>query len=196
MRRVPGLSALSCCLVGFAALPASAQINVTGYVGAYIPTTNLSEAPGRLLDQKTSLAFGARGNLGGGLVGLEGTFLYAPGDADTGGVTGEVSSNVWAGSARLVLELGLPALPIAVHGSAGPFIIGHTGDAFENTDDTTDFGGVVGVGAQLGTPPVKVRADVDAYIYSFEPEDALGGVTFDSETQADLVFSIGLMIGL
>ena len=189
---------LSSILAVLVPVPASAQVDLTGYVGAYIPTADLvdEEAFGVVLDQKTSLAFGARANLGSGLVGLEGTFLYAPGDADRGGTTGELSSNVWAASARLALKLGLPAFPIAVHGTAGPFIVGHTGDAFEGTDDSTDFGGVVGLGAQLGTPPVKIRADAEAYIYSFEGEDPLGVDTFQSQTQADLVFSIGLMVGL
>ncbi|MEE8550953.1 MAG: hypothetical protein V3T08_06825, partial [Gemmatimonadota bacterium] len=118
MRKSPSASALLFLLVGAGpALAQAPQFELVPYVGAFVPLGDLSDQPldsgGMTVKQSASLAFGGRAVLWlAGPVGVEGSLLYAPSEAETAvaGVTRD--AYVWAGAGRLLLKLGVPGAPV------------------------------------------------------------------------------------
>ena len=181
--------------------PATAQlpgIEISPYVGGYIPVTDLVDEQDIDLtaSHKEAFAFGGRVgvNLPGPL-GVEGSFLYALSDleSDDQGEVVDTDAAVWAASGKLIYEFGLPAAPVSFNVNGGLALIGRTGDAYENADETTDVGGVVGAGLQVGLPGLwSIRFDVEDYLYSFQAEGE-PGEEFDSQFQNDVVISAGVV---
>ncbi len=139
------------------------------------------------------------------VVALEGSFVFALSDGElkvVGSALGESfdesvddDANVWLGSLKVLYRfVPQPDAIWAIHIGGGPAIIGRGGDVWEDTDGTTDFGGVLNVGAIFDvSPQVGIRLDVEDYIYSakFEVEgEELG----DSKFQNDLLFTGGIVI--
>lgn len=213
LRRVCG----GLCVLGLAwTATAGAQVpslEVTPYVGGFIPLANVVEEDdfdfgppvgvvGFEASQDVSAALGVRLGLGlPGPLGVEGAFLYAPSDAELEASSGESTSEdayVWAGSGRLVIELGLPAVPVGFHLNGGVAVIGRGGDAFEDVSEgETDIGGVVGIGVKLDLPGrFSLRGDIEDYLYSAQLTVADGAdeTELESRFQSDLVISVGLGI--
>jgi hypothetical protein len=191
----------------------SAQAQLPGgfelepYLGAYIPLQNvISEELGLAefsASQKQAFALGGRLTywLPALPLGIEGNFMYAFSDAeaDDDGEVSDTSAYVYAADARLALRL-LPG-PIGVHVSGGIALIGRGGDAYDETnvtDGKSNVGGVVGAGLRVKLPGIfAIRGDADMFLYSAKitvDDPDLGGVfEFESQFQADLVLSAGLV---
>lgn len=215
MRKMLCGIALAFAFVG--ATPAMAQLpglEIEPYIGAYVPLRNIVEEsltiPGfgtadQTAQQKEALALGGRVTVWlAGPIGVEGNFMYAFSDAelDDGTEVSDTSAYVWAADARVVFRLGVPLAPISFHINGGIALIGRGGDAYEDvTAGTSDVGGVVGVGTRIKLPGIfAIRADADGFFYSsqltVDDPDLGGEFAFDSQFQADLVLSAGLVIGL
>lgn len=195
MRRLWGLG-LAVAVLSVVPSTAAAQLELDGYLGAYIPLNNLVAVEGvnPAAQQKTALAVGARATVWLAVLGIEATFMYAASDreSDESGVMVDTSAEIWAASARLALKLGLPVVPITFYFNGGPALIGRGGKAYEDAEDKTDIGGVLGGAVLLGRGKIRLRGDVEAYLYSFtEP-----GISIDSQFQTDIVVSAGLVLAL
>lgn len=207
------------CFCAFAGLlmaaPASAQVQVdlTPYAGVYLPVSDLIEETfvdpdlGTIdgaVSHKTGLLFGGRANFWfpSGF-GLEANFAYALSDVEVsgevGGVTGSVDldASAWvaAGKAAYRFTPQMGAAPYYIYVKGGIAFIGHTGDAWEDVDGTTDIGGVLGIGVAIDVSEmVAISLDAEDYIYSAkfgeDPDET------DSKLQNDLVLTGGLVIKL
>jgi hypothetical protein len=200
--RIAGVVAVALALSAGSALGQTPSLELTPYVGVFVPTNDLVDVPSidLTVKQEAGLALGARLTYGlPGAWAIEGGFLYALSDNesdDAGDVVG-TDANVWAGSGRLLYRIGVPLAPISVHLGGGLAVFGRGGDAYGEAEGTTDFGGVVGVGATLDLPILlKIRADVEDYIYSVALSGGEEDEEFDSRLQNDLVVSIGVVLGL
>jgi hypothetical protein len=205
---VKRLCGLAAALVLVTGSPATAQIpiEIEPYVGVYVPFQDLVkeavDGVDVVLGHKEGLAVGGRLGLGLGGIGVEGNFMYAFSDVEgkADGSTGEESAALWVADARLVLKL-LPG-PIGLHVNGGVALIGRSGDFYKGIDEgKTKVGGAVGAGLRVKLPGIlAIRGDADVYLYSAKltadiPE--LGGVvTTESQFQADLVLSAGLVFSL
>ncbi len=185
------------------------QFELVPYVGAFVPLGDLSDQPldiaGMTLDrakQSASLAFGGRAVLWlAGPVGVEGSLLYAPSEAETAvaGVTSDQDAYVWAGAGRLLLKLGVPGAPVHFLLDGGIAVIGRGGDAYDGVSGTSKVGGVVGVAGRFGlSDRFAIRLDAESYVYRarLRPEGLQPPVELDSKLQGDVVLSAGLVIGL
>ena len=190
MRRLWGLG-LAVAVLSVVPSTAAAQLELDGYLGAYIPLNNL-ESVNLTAQQKTALAVGARATVWLAVLGIEATFMYAASDreSDESGVMVDTSAEIWAASARLALKLGLPVVPITFYFNGGPALIGRGGEAYVDAEDKTDIGGVLGGAVLLGRGKIRLRGDVEAYLYSFT------GEAIDSQFQTDIVVSAGLVLAL
>jgi hypothetical protein len=200
-----------------AATPAMAQLpkfEFEPYLGAYVPVLDLVDqtltVPGvgsadLTAGQKEAVALGGRLTWwAAGPLGVEGNVFYAFSDVEMsdGTVVSDTSAYVFGADARVAFRFGVPLSPVSFHVNGGVAYLKRGGDGYDDvTDGDTTIGGVVGTGIRVKLPGVLgIRADVDAYLYSAEitlQDPDLGGqVTFDSQFQADLLFSAGLIIGV
>lgn len=198
-------------MVAFA-VPGSSVAQVPGigleiepYLGVYVPLADLvdDEFEEVVAGQKEGLAIGGRVHLSLlGPLGIEGNLMYAFSDVtlEEAGSVADTSANVFAVDARLALRLGVPAFPLSFHVNGGIAYVSHGGDAFDDVEEgDSNVGGVVGVGMQVKLPGAfGIRGDAEAYLYKAELQADIAGVpqTFESQFQADLVFSVGVVIGL
>ncbi len=189
MRRLWGVG-LAVAVLSVVPSTAAAQLELDGYLGAYIPLNNLVAVEGvnPAAQQKTALAVGARATVWLAVLGIEATFMYAASDRESDGE--DTSAEIWAASARLALKLGLPVVPITFYFNGGPALIGRGGEAYAEAEDKTDIGGVLGGAVLLGRGKIRLRGDVEAYLYSFT------GEAIDSQFQTDIVVSAGLVLAL
>lgn len=179
---------------------------------------------------KAAFLFGGRVTLWfTSMFGLEGGFAYALSDADPQvsirptipglilGWAGE-SASVWLASLKGLFRLGGdPAAPVKFHVGGGLHVVGRSGDAYSEAalvaiyegimeaeqfeaEGTTDFGGVLNVGATIDVSEViAFRIDAEDYLYSGKAtfEGDLGDVfESDSKLQNDLVLTGSLVIKL
>lgn len=202
-KKLFGLTAVL-ALIGVNPVMAQIPIEIEPYVGVYIPFADLAnqvvEGADVLASQKEALVVGGRLGLGLGIVAVEGNFMYAfsDGERTEDGETVSQSAGIWVADARLLLKL-LPG-PISLHVSGGPAFIGRSGDFYNDiTDGKTDLGGAVGAGLRVKLPGIlAIRGDADLYLYSSKLTIDTGVVQgeLDSQFQADLVLSAGLVISL
>jgi len=217
---------LALFLLGLVAVPAAAQIQVDliPYIGGYLPTNDLAVVSfASSPDQTTSLRAKQRpGFLLGGRVdlwfspkwGVEGNFAYAFSQGDltssVGGQTDDLciqastdcGAYVWYGSVKALYRISpKPDSDYSIHLAAGPAYIGRGGAFYDELDasDTSDFGGVLGVGVDVAVSPMLGLAiDLEDYIYSYKTEVEIAGTTYQasSKIQNDLAFTVGLVIHL
>lgn len=204
-KKLFGLTAVL-ALIGVNPAMAQIPIEIEPYVGVYIPFADIANQAIDGVDvvakQKEALAVGGRIGIGLGILAVEGNFMYAFSDGENTaeGGTESQSAGIWAADARLLLKL-LPG-PISLHISGGPAFIGRSGDFYSDvTDGKTDLGGAVGAGLRVKLPGIlAIRGDADLYLYSASVTANIEGVpapvTTDSQFQADLVLSAGLVISL
>jgi hypothetical protein len=217
---------LALAMLGLVAVPAAAQIQVdlVPYIGAYLPINDLaviSFAPSP--DQTNTLTFGQRpGVLIGGRVdvwfspewGVEGNFAYAFSSGELtssiGGQTDDFCSQsgsdcgayVWYGSVKALYRIyPKPDSGYSIHLAAGPAYIGRGGAFYDGLEasETSDFGGVLGVGLDIAVSSMMGLAiDLEDYIYTYTTEVEIDGTTYQasSKIQNDLAFTVGLVIHL
>ena len=177
-----------------AAHPAAAQggVELTPWVGAYVPTSNSIGSLGEDISRDVSVAGGARLTFWGtGKLGFEVTGGYAPskiGDetinetaiptccspspADAGALAGDEFSRLYI--------------------AGGPALLSRGNNPFDDDQSSTDLGGVLGLGFRFGGGDdnrIGFRIDLEDYLYN---GDFGGGDDF----QNDLVASVGVSFAL
>ena len=208
MRRGDGLRAIALAsgLLGWLTAAAGAQrrVEITPFVGGYVPTTTLG--PMRVAhvlsqpvqvtgEMETNGVVGGRvGVWTGSRWGLEGTFVYAASDLRIidGPVSGTVKANVQAGTLKAFFRATSENSGTDLFLSAGASGVQHAGRAFDLAAHQMDFGGVVGGGLHvLMSPQVTFRIDADLLVY---PWSFGGSGLNESRTQTDLLVTLGLAL--
>ena len=182
-------------LLAVPARTASAQgasVDLTLFGGIYVPTGDFDDL-GSDIENQRSVALGGRLTFwGGGRIGVEGTFAFAPSDVDNpSGGGADIDARVVTGNASLLVGLLPSGSTAALFLRGGLALIARGGDAFENIDGKTDVGGVVGVGLRVPLGPViGLRIDAEDYLYNAKFGSSR------SSFQNDLMFTAGLAISL
>lgn len=183
-------------------------------IDASAPVEGVGENPPDnfvFLKQRGTLAFGVRADYWiVPRIGIEGEVSFLSSKADLRAAffdpeTEVVNFGVLSESAKsthfgLLINYAViqPALdPLKVYLSAGLGAVNHSGTAFSNDfiglKGGTDVGFVMGVGLQYSVgASLAVRADLRDYITSYDPEVADTGSFYQSRTQHDLMFNVGL----
>ncbi len=197
------------------------RIVVTPYVGAYVPTANLTRATfteGSLTataDVKQQTAAAASMNVSFWLderFALEGGVAYASSKMKST-VTASFApaqvntnyANVWLGSAKLMMRLLPSTSSFNVRLGVGPAIISRGGSAYASDasgglSGLTDLGGVASLCTRIplgSVAALRVRAEDYLYSAKFKAtsvDQTASYYTFASRTQNDLVFSVGLQL--
>jgi Outer membrane protein beta-barrel domain len=190
---IPGLVAVA-MLATTTASPAAAQggVELTPWVGAYIPTSNAIGSLDEDISRDVSVAGGARLTFwGSGSLGFEATGGYAPAKIGDETINGG-NTDLLLASGRLLLALSPVDNSVGFYLAGGPALLSRGSDPFDNDASSTDFGGVVGLGFRFGGGDdnrIGFRLDLEDYLYN---GDFGGGDDF----QNDLVASLGVSIGL
>ena len=197
---VPGV------LIAFAALvlgarPAAAQrLSLSPTIGVYIPTSELVKAAeGQEFKQEVALSVGGR--LGVTLsprFGIETSVTYVPSNLRFrfDGTEAETDANLLLGTLRASFHAIPMTSPVWLTLNGGASLIRRGGEAFEQAEDRTDIGGVVGatVGFRLGSM-LSFYVAAEDYIYGARVEGT--GLEEESRTQNDvqLAFGFGFPVG-
>ncbi len=188
-------SVTALAVISTAATPAAAQggVELTPWVGAYIPTSNSVGA----LDEDISRNAGAAGGVrltfwGTGRLGFEATGGYAPAKIGNETINQSGNTDLLLANARLLLALSPVTNSVGFYLAGGPALLSRGSNPFDNDASSTDFGGVLGLGFRFGGGDdnrIGFRIDLEDYLYN---GDFGGGDDF----QNDLVASLGMSIGL
>jgi hypothetical protein len=188
-------SVTALAVISTAATPAAAQggVELTPWVGAYIPTSNSVGALDEDISRNTGAAGGVRLTFWGtGNLGFEATGGYAPAKIGNETVNQSGNTDLLLANARLLLALSPVTNSVGFYLAAGPALLSRGSDPFDNDASSTDFGGVLGLGFRFGGGDdnrIGFRIDLEDYLYN---GDFGGGDDF----QNDLVTSLGVSIGL
>jgi hypothetical protein len=172
-----------------------------GSTGGVTPATGTIEA-----GQETSTVLGGRLAIwASGVLGFEAAFAYAKSAVETTRMVEPVSPSsgggdtldgfVWASSARVASRFGRRNL-VSFHLLGGLALVGRGG---ADREERADLGGVVGVGAQLGRSRLRLRLDVEDYLYTTSTlvtDEVFGTLDLDSKLQSDLMVTAGLSLRL
>ena len=190
---------------------ASAQgLTLTPFIGSFYAATSFVDldvgGENLTIDQANTAVFGARLTVPiGGTLSVEGAFSYSKSEVNlrwtnscTDGTnlfdcSTNFKGNVITGSGRLLLRPRRSNLFAIV----GASYIKHSGDGWDDpsTPETSDIGGIVGFGLRAAiTPRFALNLNAEGTIYSFDPDGSAS--TFESKTQFDLLFSVGIPITL
>jgi hypothetical protein len=189
---IPGLVAVA-MLATTTASPAAAQggVELTPWIGAYVPTSNSIGSLGQDISRETSAIGGARLTFwGSGSLGFEATGGYSP--AKIGDDINNGNTDLLLASGRLLLALSPVSNSVGFYLAGGPALLSRGSDPFDNDASSTDFGGVLGLGFRFGGGDdnrIGFRLDLEDYLYN---GDFGGGDDF----QNDLVASLGVSIAL
>jgi hypothetical protein len=184
------LSALS-----LAARPVAAQgsISLTPWAGVYVPTKNEFSSVDTDIKRNNAFMGGARLTFwGNSPLGLELTGGYSPANVEIAGgtINEDKNTNVFVGSAKLMLGISPASSSFGLYVGGGPALIRRGEDVTEESESATDWGGVVGAGLRLPLgSSVGLRIDVEDYLYD-------GDFSGDDDFQNDLVISAGLSLRL
>jgi len=188
-------SVTALAVISAAATPAAAQggVELTPWVGAYIPTSNSVGALDEDISRNTGAAGGVRLTFWGtGRLGFEATGGYAPAKIGNETVNQSGNTDLLLANARLLLALSPVTNSVGFYLAGGPALLSRGSNPFDNDASSTDFGGVVGLGFRFGGGDdnrIGFRLDLEDYLYN---GDFGGGDDF----QNDLVASLGMSIGL
>lgn len=193
-RVLAGAFALVSVIGALSAAPAAAQggFSVTPWAGAYVPTRNKFSTVGSDIRRDNSFIGGARLTFWGhSPVGFELTGGFAPARVRVSGTTinGDRNSQVFVGGAKVMLGLSPATSRLGIFLSAGPSIIRVGHNVGRESQSSTDWGGVVGLGLRIPfSASVGLRVETEDYFY---------GGNFDGSRkfQNDLVLSAGLALG-
>ena len=188
-------SVTALAVISAAATPAAAQggVELTPWVGAYIPTSNSVGALGEDISRNVGAAGGVRLTFWGtGMLGFEATGGYAPAKIGNETVNQSGNTDLLLANARLLLALSPVTNSVGFYLAGGPALLSRGSNPFDNDASSTDFGGVLGLGFRFGGGDdnrIGFRLDLEDYLYN---GDFGGGDDF----QNDLVASLGMSIGL
>lgn len=188
------------------------KFSVSGFGGAFVPTSDLVDEafgePGQ--PPSTIKKFGLRtgGTLGGrGAVwitprfGIEAEGAYASSDLDIFNLEGgevqadtRLPANLFFGSINAMYTVIAPPLdPFSVYLAGGIGVVSRSGDGIELAfGSKTEVAGTLGVGFRYSvSPSVIIRADLRDYISSFKSD----GLSSESKLQNDLLVTAGVEVG-
>lgn len=178
--------------VGVAPAVAQGGFSVTPWAGAYVPTRNSFSTVGTDIKRDNSFIAGARLTFWGkSPVGFELTGGFAPARVNVAGTTVNSSRNtqVFVGGAKLMLGLSPATSRVGFFVSGGPSLIRTGHNVGKQSQSSTDWGGVAGLGVRIPfSASVGLRLEGEDYFY---------GGNFDGSRkfQNDLVLSAGLALG-
>jgi hypothetical protein len=190
---VPLLCALAAGLA--AARPAAAQrVSLSPTIGVYIPTSELVKAAnGDAFKQEVGLAVGGR--LGLTLsprFGVETSVSYVPSDLRFTFDETETTTDATLlfGTARATLHVIPWTRPVWLSLNGGVSLVKRGGSAYEQSEDKTDVGGVVGaaVGFRLGSM-LNFYVAAEDYIYGRRIDETT--LDAESKTQNDVQIAVG-----
>jgi hypothetical protein len=181
-----------------ASLEAQGGFELTPFVGAFVPLSNVMDQNGSEVKHQPNLAGGIRATAGGaGRMRFEGVVAMAGGavKGTSSGSEPEVEGRVILASVRALWGLGGGSGASMWHLTTGVGILSRGAFAYESLDGTTDIGAVLGIGtrARIGET-WSLRIDLEDNISSAEFE--FGGASSGSKLQNDLMLSVGLVIPL
>jgi hypothetical protein len=181
--------------LGATATPAAAQrLSLSPTIGVYIPTSELVKAAnGEEFKQEVGLAVGGR--LGVTLsprFGIETSVSYVPSDLrfDFEGNQTKTDANLLFGTARASFHAIPMTQPLWLTQNGGVSLVRRGGEAFQDLEDRTDVGGVVGatVGVRLGSM-LSFYLAADDYIYGTRFDAA--SLDGEKKTQNDVQIAVG-----
>jgi hypothetical protein len=195
----PSLLTVAALTVG--AAPAEAQrVSLSPTMGVYIPTSELVKAAeGEEFKQEVALSVGGR--LGVTLsprFGLETSLSYVPSNLrftfDQTQTT--TDANLLLGTVRATFHAIPMTSPVWLTLNGGASMIRRGGEAYEEAEDRSDVGGVVGatVGFRLGSMLSFYLAAED-YIYGTRVEDAAVGDESRTQNDVQIAFGFGFPVG-
>lgn len=195
MHRTPFAVAAVALLAGLtmSARPAMAQgsLTFTPWAGIYVPTKNEFSSVGTDIKRNNSFIGGARLTFwGNSPLGLEFTGGYAPANVEVAGgtINEDRNTNVFVGSAKLMLGVSPAGSSFGIYVGGGPAIIRRGEDVTEESESSTDWGGVLGAGIRLPLgSSLGLRIDAEDYLYN-------GDFDGSDDFQNDLVLSAGLSL--
>jgi hypothetical protein len=178
--------------IPLAAQPAMAQggsLTLTPWAGIYVPTRNEFSSVDTDIKRNNSFIGGARLTFwGNSPLGVELTGGYAPAKVEIAGgtINEDRNTNVFLGSAKLMLGISPASSSFGLYIGGGPALIRRGSDVTQESESSTDWGGVLGAGIRvpLGSS-VGFRIDAEDYLYD-------GDFSGDDDFQNDLVISAGL----
>jgi len=178
--------------VGVAPAVAQGGFSVTPWAGAYVPTRNNFSTVGSDIRRDNSFIGGARLTFWGhSPVGFELSGGFAPARVHVSGTTinGDRNSQVFVGGAKIMLGLSPATSRVGIFLSGGPSVIRVGHNVGRQSQSSTDWGGVAGLGVRIPfSASVGLRLETEDYFY---------GGNFDGSRkfQNDLVLSAGLSLG-
>jgi hypothetical protein len=181
--------------LSLAARPAAAQgsMSLTPWAGIYVPTKNEFSSVDTDLKRNNAFMAGARLTFWGNRpLGLELTGGYSPANVEVAGgtINEDKNTNVFVGSAKLLLGISPASSSFGLYLGGGPALIRRGEDVTEESESATDWGGVLGAGLRLPLgSSVGLRIDLEDYLYD-------GDFSGDDDFQNDLVLSAGLSVRL
>ncbi|HEY8257879.1 MAG TPA: outer membrane beta-barrel protein [Gemmatimonadales bacterium] len=174
--------------------PAFAQrLSLSPTIGVYIPTTELTKAVnGEEFKQEVGIAIGGRlGVSFSPRFGIETSVSYVPSKLhftlDQTATT--TDSNLLFGSLRATLHVIPFTKPVWLTLNGGASLVKRGGDAYQDAEDKTDVGGVVGaaVGVNLGGM-LSFYVAADDFIYGTRIADPTSPA---KQTQNDVQIALG-----
>lgn len=192
----------SCVLalgVSAAASAEAQRVTLSPTIGVYIPTSELVKAAnGEEFKQEIALAVGGRLGLNfSPRFGVVTSVTYVPSNLrfNFNQTETETDANLLFGTARATVYVIPTTSPVWLNLNGGASLIKRGGDAYEDAEDKTDIGGVVGatVGFNLGGF-LSFYVAAEDYIYgtSFVEE----GTLEEKRTQNDVQLAVGFGVPL
>lgn len=200
-RRLPAI-VLSVLLgaVTVVSQPALAQrVSLSPTIGVYIPTSELAKAAnGEEFKQEVALAVGGRLGLNfSPRFGIVTSVSYVPSNLRFNFNQNETTTdaNLLFGTARATVYVIPTTSPVWLNLNGGASLIKRSGEAYEEAEDKTDVGGVVGatLGFNLGGF-LSFYVAAEDYIYGTRFVEE--GTLEEKSTQNDVQLAIGFGVPL
>ncbi len=199
--RFVGPSMLAAAVLALGATPARAQrLSLSPMVGVYIPTSELVKAAeGEEFKQEVAISVGGR--LGVTLsprFGIETSVSYVPSNLrftfDQNETT--TDANLLLGTIRATVHAIPMTSPVWLTLNGGASMIRRGGEAYEEVEDRSDVGGVVGatVGFRLGSM-LSFYVAAEDYIYGTRVEGTDLGDESRTQNDVQIAFGFGFPVG-
>jgi hypothetical protein len=201
LRFTAGSSMLAAAVLALGAASAEAQrVSLSPTIGVYIPTSELVKAAeGEEFKQEVALSLGGR--LGVTLTprfGIETSVSYVPSNLRLtfDGTQTATDANLLLGTVRATFHAIPMTSPVWVTLNGGASMIRRGGEAYQDIEDRSDIGGVVGatVGFRLGSM-LNFYVAAEDYIYGTRVEDADLGDGSRTQNDVQIAFGFGFPVG-
>lgn len=193
------LSILIGAVTAFAQPALAQRVSLSPTIGVYIPTSELAKAAnGEEFKQEVALAVGGRLGLNfSPRFGIVTSVSYVPSNLRFNFNQEETTTdaNLLFGTARATVYVIPTTSPVWLNLNGGASLIKRSGEAYEEAEDKTDVGGVVGatVGFNLGGF-LSFYVAAEDYIYGTRFVEA--GTLEEKSTQNDVQLAVGFGVPL